>query len=236
VNRTFRPNHLFRNNGNGTFTHVNAAFCIGPHCCTSVVADFDNDGLPDLYGGRYLAPRKGIPTTFCARNGAPNRLYRNIGDGTFTDVTAQSGVGEIGLCLGTVWGDYDNDGDPDLYVFTDFERKTVCPNNGDGTLIDVTVGMNTIAYGPGMSASFADYDNDGKFDLYATHICADHAWFAGAPTVWRYMLNGRRQGRLAYGHAGYWSSTASPTRDYSTGSSRPRRATCCCGIAGTGSR
>jgi hypothetical protein len=196
VSRTFKPNQLFRNNGDGTFTDVTARSGIGADCCTTVAswADYNNDGFLDLYVGRYLDPRKTIPTTFYARNGEPNQLYRNNGDGTFTNVTERAGVGEIGLCLGTVWGDYDDDGRPDLYVVNDFGRNTLYHNNGDGTFTDVTVRSNTLAYGAGMSASFADYDNDGRLDIYVANIRSDSAWFAEAPTVWRYMLNSVRQG------------------------------------------
>ncbi|HKD13526.1 MAG TPA: CRTAC1 family protein [Candidatus Angelobacter sp.] len=196
VSRTFQPNQLFHNNGDGTFTDVTEKSGIGPDCCTTVAAwgDYDNDGHLDLYVGRYLDPRKDIPTTFYARNGEPNQLYHNNGDGTFTNVTERAGVGDKGLCLGAVWGDYNDDGFPDLYVVNDFGRKTLYRNNGDGTFKDVTVKSNTLAYGAGMSASFVDYDNDGKFDYYVTHIRSEHAWFAEAPTVKRYMLRCFSQG------------------------------------------
>jgi hypothetical protein len=196
VSRTFRPNQLFRNNGDGTFVDVTGQSGIGEDCCTTVAswADYDNDGFLDLYVGRYLDPRTSLPTTFYARNGEPNRLYRNNGNGTFTNVTDRAGVGERGLCLGSVWGDYDDDGDADLYVVNDFGRKTLYRNNGNGTFTDVTVATNTLAYGAGMSASFADYDNDGRLDIYVTHIRSSHSWFAEPPTVWRYMVNSWRQG------------------------------------------
>jgi hypothetical protein len=196
VSRTYKPNQLFRNNGDGTFTDVTADSGIGADCCTTVAswADYNNDGFLDLYVGRYLDPRRTIPTTFYARNGEPNQLYRNNGDGTFTNVTEEAGVGEIGLCLGTVWGDYNDDGYPDLFVVNDFGRSTLYRNNGDGTFTDVTVRAGTLAYGAGMNASMADYDNDGRLDLYTTDIRSEHAWFAEAPTVWRYMLNSWRQG------------------------------------------
>ena len=102
VSRTFKHNQLFHNNGNGTFSDVTAKSRIGEDCCTTVAswADYDNDGLLDLYVGRYLDPRTRIPTTFYARNGEPNQLYHNNGDGTFTNVTEKAGVGEVGLCLG----------------------------------------------------------------------------------------------------------------------------------------
>ena len=206
VSRTFQPNQLFRSNGDGTFTDVTAKAGIGADCCTTVAswADYDNDGDLDLYVGRYLDPRKEIPTTFYARNGEPNQLYRNNGDGTFTNVTEQAGVGERGLCLGTVFGDYDNDGDADLYVVNDFGRSTLYRNNGDGTFTDVTVASNTLAYGAGMNASFADYDNDGDLDIYNTQIRSDHAWFAEAPTVYRYMQNSWRQGVWKTDMPLYW--------------------------------
>jgi hypothetical protein len=190
VSRTFQPNQLFHNNGDGTFTDVTKQSGLGDDCCTTVAAwaDYDNDGFLDLYVGRYMDPRKDIPTTFYARNGEPNQLYHNNGDGTFTNVTERAGVGDKGLCLGAVWGDYNDDGYPDLYVVNDFGRKTLYRNNGDGTFKDVTVKSNTLAYGAGMSASYVDYDNDGKFDFYVTHIRSEHAWFAEAPTVRRYML------------------------------------------------
>jgi hypothetical protein len=103
-------------------------------------------------------------------------------------------VGDTGLCLGSVWGDYNDDGRPDLYVVNDFGRSTLYRNEGNGTFTDVTVESGTLAYGAGMSASFGDYDNDGRLDLYVAQIRSEHAWFAEAPTVGRYMLNSWRQG------------------------------------------
>jgi len=98
------------------------------------------------------------------------------------------------MCLVTVWGDYDDDGYPDLYVVNDFGRNTLFHNDRNGTFTDVTGKSKTLAYGAGMSASFADYDNDGKLDIYCTHIRSEEAWFAEGPTVDRYMVNSLRQG------------------------------------------
>jgi hypothetical protein len=206
VSRTFKPNQLFHNNGNGTFTEVTKKAGIGEDCCTTVASwgDYDNDGYLDLYVGRYLDPRESIPTTFYARNGLPNQLYHNNGDGTFTNVTEKAGVGELGLCLGTVFGDYDNDGYPDIYVVNDFGRKTLYHNNGNGTFTDVTVKSGTLAYGAGMSASMADYDNDGKLDIYSTNIRSEDAWYAETATVNRYMLNCWRQGVWKTDMPLYW--------------------------------
>ncbi len=201
ISRTFQPNQLFHANGDGTFTDVTAASGIGEDCCTTVAswADVDNDGLLDLYVGRYLDARETIPTTFYARNGEPNQLYLNNGDGSFTNVTEIAGVGEVGLCLGSVFGDVDDDGDADLYVVNDFGRKTLYRNDGPGAdgvprFKDVTVDTGTLAYGAGMSASFGDYDNDGDLDIYVAHIRSEGGWFAMWPTVARYMINSWRQG------------------------------------------
>lgn len=196
VSRTFKPNQLFHNNHDGTFTDVTAKSGLAEDCCTTVAswADYDNDGYLDLYVGRYLDPRLAIPTTFYARNGEPNSLYHNNHDGTFTNVTVKAGVGEVGLCLGTVFGDYNDDGFPDIYVVNDFGRKTLYKNNGNGTFDDVTVHAGALAYGAGMSASMSDYDNDGRLDLYSTDIRSEEAWYAEWPTVARYMANTWQQG------------------------------------------
>jgi hypothetical protein len=206
VSRTFRPNQLFHNNGDGTFTDVTERAGLGEDCCTTVAAwgDYDGDGRLDLYVGRYLDPRQRIPTTFYARNGEPNRLYHNNGDGTFTDVTERAGVGDPGLCLGCAWGDYDGDGRPDLFVVNDFGRSTLYHNEGDGSFRDVTVAAGTLAYGAGMSASFGDYDNDGRLDLYTADIRSEHGWFAAPPTVARYLANCWRQGVWRTDMPLYW--------------------------------
>ena len=216
VSRTFRPNQLFHNNGDGTFRDVTQQSGIGEDCCTTVAgwADYDNDGFLDLYVGRYLDPRKDIPTTFYARNGEPNQLYHNNGDGTFTNVTERAGVGDRGLCLGVVWGDFNDDGRPDLYVVNDFGRKTLYRNNGDGTFSDVTVRSNALAYGAGMSASFVDYDNDGRFDYYVTHIRSEHSWFAESPTLKRYMLKCLTQGTWKTDMPLYWEIFKQSGRDF----------------------
>jgi hypothetical protein len=130
----------------------------GPGVC---VADFDGDGWQDIYfvNGRDLYNR-GISVR--------NALYHNNGDGTFTDVTDKAGVPGTGYGLGCVWGDYDNDGFPDLFV-TQYGRNVLYHNNGNGTFTDVTdkagvAGMESGSFHSG--ATFFDYDRDGKLDLY----------------------------------------------------------------------
>ena len=130
----------------------------GPGLC---VADFDGDGWQDIYfvNGRDLYNR-GIA--------ARHALYRNNGNGTFTDVTDKAGVPGTGYGLGCVWGDYDNDGFPDLFV-TQYGRNVLYHNNGNGTFTDVTdkarvAGTESGAFHSG--ATFFDYDRDGRLDLY----------------------------------------------------------------------
>jgi hypothetical protein len=131
----------------------------GPGVC---VADFDGDGFQDIYfvNGRDLYGR-GVS--------ARNALYRNNGDGTFTDVTDKAGVPGTGYGFGCVWGDYDNDGNPDLFV-TQYGRNVLYHNNGDGTFTDVTdkARVSGTESGPifHSGATFFDYDRDGRLDLY----------------------------------------------------------------------
>jgi len=131
----------------------------GPGVC---VADFDGDGFQDIYfvNGRDLYHR-GISTR--------NALYRNNGDSTFTDVTEKAGVPGTGYGLGCAWGDYDNDGFPDLYV-TQYGRNVLYHNNGNGTFTDVTekAGVAAMEFATlfHSGATFFDYDRDGHLDLY----------------------------------------------------------------------
>jgi enediyne biosynthesis protein E4 len=131
----------------------------GPGVC---VADFDGDGWPDIY---FVNARdrydRGI--------NVQNALYRNNGDGTFTDVTDKAKVPGTGFGLGCVWGDYDNDGHSDLFI-TQYGRNVLYHNNGDGTFTDVTdkAGVAGMDFGTWFhsGATFLDYDRDGKLDLY----------------------------------------------------------------------
>jgi hypothetical protein len=131
----------------------------GPGVC---VADFDGDGFQDIYfvNGRDLYHR-GVS--------ARNALYRNNGNATFTDVTDKAGVPGNAYGLGCVWGDYDNDGAPDLYV-TQYGKNILYHNNGNGTFTDVTdkAGVGAMDFGTlfHTGATFFDYDRDGRLDLY----------------------------------------------------------------------
>jgi len=121
--------------------------------------DYDGDGFLDIYfvNGNHLVEEPSPEIT--------NRLYRNNGDGTFTDVTKEAGVGDSSFGQGCCVGDYDNDGDPDLYV-SNFGANVLYRNNGDGTFTNVAkrAGVDDPAWG--QTCSFLDYDRDGRLDLY----------------------------------------------------------------------
>ena len=124
-------------------------------------ADYDNDGHIDL----YVVNNPGPLDAEITETSPGNVLYRNNGDGTFTDVTEKAGVGDRGYGMGCVFGDYDNDGALDLYV-TNYGPNVLYRNNGDGTFTDLAekAGVGDTRWGTG--AVFGDYDNDGDLDLY----------------------------------------------------------------------
>ena len=129
----------------------------------TVFLDYDGDGWLDIYllnGSRFEDPESGqIPK---------NALYRNNGDGTFTDVTERAGVGDTGWGMGCAVGDYDNDGNLDVYV-TNYGPNVLYRNEGDGTFTNVAAeaGVDDPRFGAG--AGFGDFDNDGDLDLYAAN-------------------------------------------------------------------
>ncbi|HID75856.1 MAG TPA: CRTAC1 family protein [Planctomycetaceae bacterium] len=128
--------------------------------------DYDGDGLVDVYfvNGAPLADAPG-------EHGPKNRLYRNQGGFRFVDVTDQAGVGDIGFGLGVAAGDYDNDGDVDLYV-SNFGPNRMYRNNGDGTFTEVSRTAGTEAADPtkvGAGVSFLDMDLDGDLDLFVAN-------------------------------------------------------------------
>ena len=130
------------------------------------VLDYNNDGLPDIYfanGAQLPGMEKTGPEYY-------NRLYRNNGDGTFTDVTAKAGVQGRGYSMGVAVGDYDNDGCVDIYV-AGVNYNQLFHNNCDGTFTDVTAKAGVAGVNPktgktwAISAGWFDYDNDGLLDL-----------------------------------------------------------------------
>ncbi|HEV8043196.1 MAG TPA: VCBS repeat-containing protein, partial [Bryobacteraceae bacterium] len=165
-----------------TFRHENAAsnqkYLIETMGAGCAWIDYDQNGLLDL----YLVNSAATPAF---KPAAPLRgaLYRNNGDGTFTDVTAKAGVGAEGLFgMGVAVGDYDNDGFPDLLVLG-YGRSILYHNNGDGTFTDVTAHAGVANAGQwASSAAWFDYDNDGFLDLVIANYVdwsPEHNFYCG---------------------------------------------------------
>ena len=194
----FNHNQLFHNNGDGTFTDVTAKAGVSGVIpkygkAWSVAAgwfDFNNDGLLDLFVVDYLVydirtaaiwKVRGLPA-YCSPvdyQGTPNILYRNNGDGTFTDVSEQSHISHyVGKGMGVAFADYDNDGYTDIFVSNDTFQNYLLHNNGDGTFTEVSI-LAGVAYNAngrslaGMGVDFRDLDNDGKPDIFETSMFGD---------------------------------------------------------------
>ncbi len=189
----FGPNILYRNTGKGTFVDVTASAGVaGPATEWSTSTgffDFDGDGDLDLYVANYLNyrltdnPYCGYqkpgyrmycsPTMF---DGTPDRLYRNNGNGTFTDVSKAAGVANpAGKGLGVVFCDVDGDGRTDVYVANDQVRNFLYHNNGDGTFRDVAYGAGVGFDGngkpqAGMGVDCGDVDGDARPELFVTNF------------------------------------------------------------------
>ena len=172
---------LFLNQGGGKFRLKPDAFRFAtPPQGTftgAAAADYDRDGYLDIYFCLYVyyqgTDQYKYPVPyFDANNGPPNFLFRNSRDGSFQDVTRQTGLDKnntrYSFCCG--WSDFNADGWPDLYVVNDFGRKNLYRNNGDGTFTDVAAGAGVEDVGAGMSVSWLDYNNDGAPDLYSADM------------------------------------------------------------------
>jgi enediyne biosynthesis protein E4 len=124
--------------------------------------DYDGDGKLDL----YFATATTLPLGTSRRG--PNRLYKNLGDNKFRDVTELSGLGFSGFCHGIVVGDIDNDGDQDVFL-CNYGPDVLYLNNGDGTFKDISKAAGIDRPGWSSGGAFLDYDNDGDLDLYVAN-------------------------------------------------------------------
>jgi hypothetical protein len=149
------------------FVHVNGAsgrkYLVETMGSGAVFFDYDGDGDPDL----YLVNGGALPG-FVAAKPVQGALYRNDGHGGFTDVTRESGLAHEGYGMGAAAGDYDNDGDEDLYV-THYGRNRLFRNNVNGTFTDVTAEAGVGKSSWGTSAAWSDLDADGDLDLFVTN-------------------------------------------------------------------
>lgn len=164
---------LFLNGGSGAFEISRDGFPVGvkPGAVGGCLGDYDRDGFLDLYVTAYLWPNAAsqIPRPYYdATNGPPNVLYRNLGNGRFEDVTAESGLNENNnrFSHACAWNDFDQDGQLDLFVANDFGRKNLYQNQGGGRFRDVTAETGVEDAGAGMSVALGDYDEDGWEDVY----------------------------------------------------------------------
>lgn len=193
-------NRLYRNNGDGTFTQarVENAPTDAQWSSSATFFDYDSDGHLDIYVVNYLNYALDTPYPPCFENlssvrekvrgychpknfeGAPDRLYRNNGDGTFTDVTEAANIRDPGGMfrgkgLGVVAADFDADGHPDIYVANDDTPNYLFYNKGDNTFAEIAI-LTGCAYSAdgiaqaGMGVDAGDYNGDGFLDIFVTNF------------------------------------------------------------------
>jgi hypothetical protein len=185
-------NTLYQNTGSGRFVDVTEGAGVGTELWSASCAfgDIDNDGDVDLYvtnyvdfdpidNNQYCGAETDVGRQYCHPNvydGLPDILYRNNGDGTFSDISRESGIYTTdGKGLGVVFGDYDDDGWIDIYVANDSVRNFLFQNRGDGTFEESGL-FAGVAYGTtgeplaGMGTDAGDVDGDGLLDLFVTNL------------------------------------------------------------------
>lgn len=173
------PNRLYINNGDLTFTERAKEFGLAysPNSTHSAFFDYDRDGDLDVYvlvngdarGNNYT------------RKGLTDHLFRNNGNNTFTDVTAESGINDRGYGLGVGVGDLNDDQWPDIFITNDFEeRDIIYLNNRNGTFTNATKSVTKHTTEFGMGNDIADFDNDGHLDIVAVDMLPeDHKRLLG---------------------------------------------------------
>ena len=174
---------VFLNQGDGRFAHREDAFrfATAPQGTFTgmAAADYNRDGLVDVYLCCYVyfqsEDQYHYPVPYYdAQNGPPSFLFRNRGDGSLDDVTAETGlnIANNRFSFAAAWCDYDGDGWPDLYVANDFGKKKLYKNER-GHFRDVAAEAGVEDIGAGMSAAWFDYDGDGRPDLYVSNMWSD---------------------------------------------------------------
>ena len=183
----YGPDAFYRNNGDGTFVNAteSAGFSAGGWSTSAAFLDYDADGYLDLYVARYLhfdpavsCQRLSDARDYCGPQsfeGIPDSLYRNNGDGSFSDVTTDVGIVSSDKGLGVVCADFTSDGWVDLYVANDGEANRLWVNSGSGTFVDEAIirGLAFNTHGKAeasMGITVGDADRDGELDLFMTHF------------------------------------------------------------------
>ncbi|MEM7453725.1 MAG: CRTAC1 family protein [Planctomycetota bacterium] len=174
-NHSDQPNSLLRNQGDGTFRDVTFDAGLAEVNYPTQAAswgDYDLDGDLDLFIGNETWIQN-----------APGQLFRNNGDETFTDVAQQSGISVTRVSKAVIWGDYNNDRWPDLFISNLGSPNALYKNNGDGTFTDVAFDVGVFNPYESFPCWFWDYDNDGQLDLYVSsygaHVNHISAYAAG---------------------------------------------------------
>ena len=200
----FGDNVLYHNNGDGTFTDVTrtAGVAVGRWSTSATFLDYDNDGLLDLFVGNYVDftvqgnKRCYAPTgepDYCtpmAYKAVPSRLFHNLGNGTFADVTEASGLGtSYGPALGVVAADFNGDGHTDIYVANDTAANRLWLNQGNGTFREFALEAG-VAYDAngrtkaGMGVTAEEVDDAGTLAILVTNLTREGATlFRGAKGV-----------------------------------------------------
>jgi hypothetical protein len=168
-------NFLYRNNGNGTFTELGQGAGVpGPgQGFPTWFFDYDNDGFPDLFVGSFVTSVDEVARAYLKlpRNGNTLKLYRNLGDGSFQDVTRQVGLDRVLMVMGANFGDIDNDGFLDLYLGTGnpsyaaLVPSMLLRNREGKSFVDVTSSSGTGELHKGHGVAFADLDHDGDEEI-----------------------------------------------------------------------
>jgi tetratricopeptide (TPR) repeat protein/peroxiredoxin len=212
---------LFRNQGDGTFAlkHDAFQFAAPPQgsFTHAAIADYDRDGRLDIYFCTYMyylgLDQYHYPIPYYdARNGPPNCLFHNEGNGTFVETTERAGLNTDNdrYSFACAWGDSNNNGLPDLFIANDFGSSQLYRNKGDGTFTVVSREAHVESVGAGMSCCWADYDNDGHQDIYVPSMweaagqrVSGQKWFhEKAPENIRELYQRHARGNALYRNSG----------------------------------
>jgi Flp pilus assembly protein TadD/peroxiredoxin len=212
---------LYLNQGDGTFRLKRNAFQFARQpqgtFTHAAVADYDGDGRLDVYFCMYMyylgLDQYHYPVPyFDARNGPPNCLFHNEGNGSFVETTEAAGMNRDNdrYTFACAWGDSNGNGLPDLFVSNDFGTSQLYRNNGDGTFAVASAEAHVEGVGAGMGCSWCDYDNDGRQDIYVPsmweasgqRVSGQGQFHASAPESVRELYRRHARGNALYRNQG----------------------------------
>jgi Flp pilus assembly protein TadD/peroxiredoxin len=212
---------MFLNQGDGTFSLKRNAFKFARSpqgtFTHAAIADYDNDGRLDIYFCLYMyylgLDQYHYPIPYYdARNGPPNCLFHNEGDGTFIETTEQAGLNADNgrYSFSCSWGNSTSSGLPDLFVANDFGSSQLYRNNGNGTFAVVSNQAHVEGVGAGMSCCWSDFDNDGLQDIYVPsmweaagqRVSEQSQFHAKAPASIRELYQRHARGNALYRNQG----------------------------------